>query len=311
MNEGTELDAREAHAVSVLLSVFKPNMNWLSAQIQSIENQVGVNVTLELRNDNGVFIDLPMADKSVRLEPSEHLGVGVSYLTLLSKSSAGGVAFCDQDDLWHESKLTMQERALAAFCSPAASVCDFEVVNSELQKIAIRRPPRRITRFTFLFRNSIPGFSMYLNDQAREFLKESWRFLPQGGFHDWWSLLAISQIGAYKRVPHVLASYRQHDSNFIGLSLSVGSRFVRLKQKIKNGLHESKALIVQMINYLEFVDVETQRIDFLKQIILGMEMNRLKRLQILVNQGILSSPISEIVNTVLLYVFPKKITSNA
>ena len=311
MNEETEIDVKEAHAVSVLLSVFKPNMSWLSAQIQSIENQVGVNITIELRNDSDVSIDIPMSDKSVRFESSEHLGVGVSYLTLLSKSKAGGIAFCDQDDLWHESKLTMQERALAALCSPAVSVCDFEVVNSELQQIAIRRSPRRITRFTFLFRNSIPGFSMYLNNQAREFLKESWSFLPQGGFHDWWSLLAISQIGSYRRVPHVLASYRLHDSNFIGLSLSVRSRLTQLKRKINYGLRESKELIVQMINYLEFAKVETQKITFLKQIVLGMEENRLKRFQILVNQGILSSPISEIINTVLLYVVPKKLASKA
>lgn len=311
MNEESELDVKESHAVSVLLSVFKPNMSWLSAQIQSVENQVGVNISLELRNDSTVPVDIPIAGKSLRLEPSEHLGVGVSYLNLLSKSSPGGIAFCDQDDLWQELKLTMQQRALAALSSPAISVCDFEVVNSELQQLAIRRPPKRITRFTFLFRNGIPGFSMYLNNEAREFLKESWRFLPQGGFHDWWSLLAISQIGVYKRVPHVLASYRLHESNFIGLSLSVGSRLALLNQRMKNGLSESKVLIVQMIHYLEFANVETQKVTFLRQIVLGMEMNRLKRVQILVNQGILSSPMFEIINTVLLYVFPKRLTSNA
>jgi hypothetical protein len=295
--------------VSVLLSVFRPNLKWLADQIQSVEEQIDVDVSLNIRNDSPINIGIPISHKPFNLEPSEHLGVGASYLTLLAESNSGGIAFCDQDDLWHELKLTMQMKALTGIELPALSYCDFEVVTSDLDLIKARRTPKRITKFTFLFRNNIPGFSIYLNDQAREFLRESKTYLPKDGFHDWWTLLAISQVGICKRVPHVLVSYRLHDSNAIGLSLTGWNRFKRLKQRMKTGVDESKALIDQMIKYLEFANEENDGYVFLNKIVHGMKMNRGKRLQILIREGILRSPFSEIVTVTFLYVIPQRINS--
>jgi hypothetical protein len=295
--------------VSVLISVFKPNSTWLALQIQSVENQVEVDVSLNIRNDSSISIDIPMNHKSLNLEPSEHLGFGASYLRLLAESNSGGIAFCDQDDVWHELKLKMQVEALTGIERPAISYCDFEIVNSDLDFIKVRRGPKRITKFTFLFRNNIPGFSIYLNNQAREFLKDSKSYLPRDGFHDWWSLLAISQVGICKRVPLVLASYRLHDSNAIGLSLTGWRRLKRLKQRMKAGVDECKALIDQMIKFIEFANEENHDSVFLNEIVQGMKTSRGKRLQILIREGILKSPFSEILTVTFLYVTPKRITS--
>jgi hypothetical protein len=295
--------------VSVLISVFKPNSTWLALQIQSVENQVEVDVSLNIRNDSSISIDIPMNHKSLNLEPSEHLGFGASYLRLLAESNSGGIAFCDQDDVWHELKLKMQVEALTGIERPAISYSDFEIVNSDLDFIKVRRGPKRITKFTFLFRNNIPGFSIYLNNQAREFLKDSKSYLPRDGFHDWWSLLAISQVGICKRVPLVLASYRLHDSNAIGLSLTGWRRLKRLKQRMKAGVDECKALIDQMIKFIEFANEENHDSVFLNEIVQGMKTSRGKRLQILIREGILKSPFSEILTVTFLYVTPKRITS--
>jgi len=295
--------------VQVLVSIFKPNLNWLADQIQSVEKQMHVNASLSIRNDSSASIRIPMSDRPFVLEPSEHLGVGASYLALLAESKSGGIAFCDQDDVWHEMKLTMQVKALNGIEIPALSYCDFRVVNSKLDHIKVKRTPKRITKFTFLFRNNIPGFSMYLNDEARIFLKESKSYLPKDGFHDWWSLLAISQVGICKRVPHVLANYRLHDTNVIGISLTSWKRLKRLKQRLKAGLSESKALIEQMIKYLEYANEKNHGYVFLSNVVEGMKLKRGKRLQILIREGILKSPLPEALIVMFLYVIPKRITS--
>lgn len=309
MKEISERESASTPDVGVLLSVFRPNLKWLADQIQSVEKQMHVNASLSIRNDSSTGIGIPISDRPFVLAPSEHLGVGASYLALLADSKSGGIAFCDQDDVWHEMKLTMQLKALNGIETPALSYCDFKVVSSDLDLIKVRRAPKRITKFTFLFRNNIPGFSIYLNDEARIFLKESKLFLPKDGFHDWWSLLAISQIGICKRVPHVLASYRLHDSNMIGLSLTSWKRLRRLRQRIKAGMSESKVLIEQMIKYFEYANEKNHGYVFLNNVIQGMKLKRRRRLQILIREGILKSPLSEALIVMFLYVIPKRITS--
>lgn len=295
--------------VQVLVSIFKPNLSWLEGQIQSVEKQMHVNASLSIRNDSSTRVRIPMSDRPFLLEPSEHLGVGASYLALLAESKSGGIAFCDQDDVWHEMKLTMQLKALNGIEIPALSYCDFRVVNSNLDHIKVKRTPKRITKFSFLFRNNIPGFSIYLNDKARLFLKESISYLPKDGFHDWWSLLAISQVGICKRVPHTLANYRLHDANVIGMSLTSWKRLKRFKQRLKTGLSESKGLIEQMIKYLEHINETNHGYVFLSNVVEGMKLKRGKRLQILVREGIFKSPLSEVLIVIFLYVIPKRITS--
>jgi len=309
MEEISEQKVIRTQEVSVLMSIFEPNLKWLVDQIRSVEKQKDVDVSLTIRNDSSISVSIPIGDKSINLEPSEHLGVGASYLALLAESNPGGIAFCDQDDLWNELKLTMQVKALHGIEQPALSYCDFEVVTSNLKLIKIRRMPKRTTKFSFLFRNSVPGFSIYLNDEAREFLKESNLYLPKDGFHDWWALLAISQVGICKRVPHVMASYRMHKSNAIGLSLTSWNRLKRVMNRVRFGFHESRTLIDQMIKFLEFTNGENSGYLFLSKIVEGMKMNRAKRVQLLIREGILKSPFSEIVTVTLLYLVPKRISS--
>jgi hypothetical protein len=309
MKEISEQKVIRTQEVSVLMSIFRPNLKWLADQIRSVEKQIDVDVSLNIRNDSSISVSIPYGDKSFNLEPSEQLGVGASYLVLLAESNPGGIAFCDQDDVWNELKLTMQVTALHGIKRPALSYCDFEVVTSNLNLIKIKRMPKRTTKFTFLFRNSVPGFSIYLNDEAREFLKESKHYLPKDGFHDWWSLLAISQVGICKRVPHVLASYRMHESNAIGLSLTSWNRLKRIRRRMKSGFHESRTLIDQMIKFLEFANGENYGYLFLSKIVEGTKMNRAKRVQLLIREGILKSPFSEIVTVTFLYVVPKRASS--
>jgi hypothetical protein len=82
-----------------------------------------------------------------------------------------------------------------------------------------------------------------------------------------------------------------------------------MRKRIKSGFHESRTLIDHMIKFLEFVNGENNGCLFLSKIVEGMKMNRVKRIQLLIREGILKSPFSEIVTVTFLFVVPKRISS--
>jgi len=293
--------------VNVLLSIHNPNTEWLETQILSICDQINVEVTFHIRNDGPNEVQTTLSGLLGKLEANNHLGVGASFMELLSKCDSGGFSFCDQDDIWAAHKLSSQIQALAGLNLPTMAYCDFQIIDSEARKMGARKSPKKISKFSFLFRNNIPGFSMYFNNEARNLLKNSKEFLPVHAYHDWWSAIAISQLGRCVRVPEELASYRIHDNNAIGISDSALSRLRNLVNRVGTGLNETEKILLQMIRFIEFHSPSHESINFLKQIANGMRMGRFKRLLILIRQGVLQSSMPDVANSVLLYVLPSKL----
>ena len=295
--------------VNVLLSVYNPEPNWLNDQIASVKCQKNVALDLLIRNDGFTRIHTALVGNLSTIEAGEHLGVGDSYMELLSKCQTGGFGFCDQDDLWSKNKLSRKFQALGGFNFPAMAYCDFSIIDSEARKTGNRKSQSEISKFSFLFRNNIPGFSMFFNDEARKLLQESRNFFPQNGYHDWWSALAISLLGTCVHVPEELASYRIHDNNTVGLASNQWKRFNRLAKKLESGLSENREILIQMTKFIEFRNPDDLSIFFLKDIVRGMKLNRMKRLQILISNGLLKSPKSTLVTALILYVGPSKLVS--
>lgn len=293
--------------VNVLLSVYHPQPNWLISQIISVKNQANVEVNLQIRNDGFVQIDAALDDGLSKMEVGNHLGVGASYMELLSKCYIGGFGFCDQDDVWFSNKLSVKIQALKGLNSPAMAYCDFEIIDSESRRTGNRKSPKKISKFSFLFRNSIPGFSMYFNDEARKLLQESKSFFPQNGYHDWWSALAVSLLGSCVKVPEELASYRIHNKNTVGLASTQWGRFENVLNRINSEFNESRELLLKMIEFIEYKVPDHGSILFLKDIVWGMNLNRMKRLNILINHGVFRAPLSGLITSILFYVFPSKL----
>lgn len=293
--------------VSVLLSICNPNLEWLDAQILSINEQLNVEVMLQIRNDGSSDVQTILKGESITLESQEHLGVGGSYMDLLSKCGKGGFSFCDQDDIWNQYKLSSQIQALDGLKVPAMAYCDFQTIDSKSRKIGARKSPREVSKFSFLFRNNIPGFSMYFNDEARNLLSDSKEFLPIDAFHDWWCAIAISQLGTCVYVPQELVSYRIHSNNTVGISSNLWIRLKKLTIKIQSSQKETEKYLLQTIRFIEFHNSMHESINFLQEILNGMRMSRRQRLIILIQQGILRSTISDVFNSVLLYVLPSRL----
>jgi hypothetical protein len=293
--------------VNVLLSIYNPNLEWLDAQILSINEQFNVEVMLQIRNDGSNDVQTILDGESINLESQEHLGVGGSYMDLLSKCDMGGFSFCDQDDIWNQHKLSSQIQALDGLNVPAMAYCDFQIIDSESRKIGDRKSPRKLSKFSFLFRNNIPGFSMYFNDEARKLLIDSKEFLPMNAYHDWWCAIAISQLGTCINVPQELVSYRIHGNNTVGISANPWIRLRKLKIKIQLGQKETEKNLLQTVQFIKFHNSNHESINFLREILNGMRLSRRQRLLILIQQGVLRSTISDVFNSVLLYVLPSRL----
>jgi hypothetical protein len=309
MKTDSDDDREFSPKVNVLLSVYNPKPNWLTDQIASVKFQEDIAIDLLIRNDGFTKIHTALVGNLSTIEAGEHLGVGASYMELLSKCHTGGFGFCDQDDLWSKNKLSRKVQALKGLNSPAMAYCDFSIIDSEARKTGSHKSPSEVSKFSFLFRNNIPGFSMFFNDDARKILQESKDFFPQNAYHDWWSALAISLLGSCVHVPEELASYRIHNSNAVGLASNQWKRFDRLAKKLQSGLSENRQILIQMTKYIEYRNPDHLSIFFLKDIIQGMKLNRVKRLQILIRNGLLKSPKSTLITSLILYVVPSKLRS--
>jgi hypothetical protein len=292
--------------VSVLLSIHKPNLEWLNAQLQSLKNQQHVLVDVLCRlDDSGTMASIHSENLRV-LQNNDHLGPGESFMELVGSCDYGSVAFCDQDDLWAPHKLDILVEALKTHTGPALSYSGFTIIGATGQSLGARNPTKKTTKFTFLFRNSIPGCTMLLNESTVILLKASRPFFPKGGIHDWWVALLVSLTGVLVPVPEALISYRLHDLNSIGMSTTLEMR----KQNFRRRLRVFEVTIKQLegaMAFLEFFGGYESTVSFLNSIILGCHSSRMFRLKTLIRHGILKSNLSEIIFSILLYLIPRKL----
>jgi len=238
-------DATPPPDVTILLSVFDGD-RFIAEQLDSIGAQRGVRWTLIWRDD-GSRPDRSCAEHLARFaqrfpgrvtreaESGRRLGVGQSYLALLSTAPPGAhVAFADQDDVWLPDKLaralarlsTMQTGRPALYCGRQS------LVDAALVPLGFSAVPRRPLGFgNALVQNVATGCTILLNDAARRAVLAMPP--PPGTLHDWWCYLVLAGIGghlAYDSEPMIL--YRQHGANAVG---SAGNPLARAWRALGRG----------------------------------------------------------------------------
>ena len=292
---------------TVVLSIYKPNIDWLTDQISSLRYQSRMQSEVLVRFDGNINQKIYFDSQIKVLSDQKHVGPGRSYMELIDKCDDTLVAFCDQDDFWFPDKLTTLYESIMENSGPALSYCGYTIIDSSGQLIGSREPSRKTTKFTFLFRNTIPGCTMLLNQNAVKLLKRSKPYFPENGIHDWWTALLISLIGVMAPVPEPLISYRLHSLNTIGVSTSYSARKANLLSRIDT-IDKSIHQLDKMLEYLETIETPENITNFLRSIVTGAYANRFVRLMTLIRLGIFKSSLREIVFTVLLYLLPRKLS---
>lgn len=106
--------------ISILLSCYKSNKDYLKGQIDSIVNQTEKDWQLLVYNDNedektriefSKFLNM-FQDERIWYVLGKHLGYSKAYNYLLNKAEGEYICFCDHDDVWESDKLEIEKEYL-------------------------------------------------------------------------------------------------------------------------------------------------------------------------------------------------------
>lgn len=101
--------------ISILMSCYKSNFEYLKEQIYSILKQTESDFELLIYNDGTDGLDeflKQFCDERICWFDWKHLGYAKAYDFLLKKAKGEYVCFCDHDDIWELDKLEVEKRYL-------------------------------------------------------------------------------------------------------------------------------------------------------------------------------------------------------
>lgn len=102
--------------ISILMSCYKSNFEYLKQQIDSIINQTEKGWKLMIWNDGteglGKWLKENYDGKPIIFYDGEHFGYAGAYRTLLKEATGEYVCFCDHDDIWVPDKLETEKKYL-------------------------------------------------------------------------------------------------------------------------------------------------------------------------------------------------------
>lgn len=209
-----------------------------SIQLQSHDDWV-LYVNIDLSDDNTKDIVLKLCAKDSRiilLKHNERFGsAGKNFYDLLKYAPISQfkfIAFADQDDIWHENKLSRGLEILSSgdYHGYSSSITAFY---SSGKKVFIKKSnPQKL--IDYKFESGGPGctymFKSSIADLARRHLLEYPIIEKNFYYHDWLVYYACRNSG-YKWYIDDLSymNYRQHDKNDTGANVGFLSATKRLK----------------------------------------------------------------------------------
>lgn len=210
------------------MATYNPRLDWLREQLLSINAQDYPNLVLHICDDcspNVAFEDIErcvtecISAFEFTLERNEeNLGSNLTFERLTRECADGEyLAYCDQDDVWHENKLSTLQAAIER--EGALLVCsDMCVIDGEGRKTAdsiteVRR--RHVFRSgtglaeKLLVSNWVTGCTMLVRADAA---KAAVPFCPHM-VHDQYIALVCAERGKIVSLPDALIDYRIHGAN--------------------------------------------------------------------------------------------------
>ena len=271
--------------ITILLATYNGE-EWITKQLESIENQIAKNIKIIVSDDQSTDETLKkiISFKKKSLIPIEFLqsknkilsskGHCNNFLKLIldSKISPDSewVAFCDQDDIWLSDKLSnavnfLEKNPKYGGWSSAATA----FWNNKIQYI-----PKSgyIHKYNHLFESAGPGCTYVLSKEAflslKNTLKKNLIILPNIEFADW-AIYSIVKSNNFlwhiEKKSSIL--YRQHSKNAIGIANNITSYIDRFR-KLINGWYRLQVCLLSVIN-------NSNKINLIKRIIRLSILDRL------------------------------------
>jgi glycosyltransferase involved in cell wall biosynthesis len=261
--------------VTVLLATFN-GVRFLEEQLTSLFGQQGVEIEIMVNDDGSTDGTMEILYKwkakgfNISISQSRGLGPTRAFLTLLqSCDEKQFVAFCDQDDVWVEDKLTLQLRSLVD-PTPMMSTCLRLYIDETGNVIGksknLRNPPSFLNS---TFENIAPGNTILLNSAAVRMINELRN--PPISHYDSWIYLLISAFGKVVFVPSHFVKYRIHSSNSVGLrkkSIKASTGAIKEYLNQQKFLFEKKSefLSQDKLDHLTSISLFVSEISFRKKL---------------------------------------------
>lgn len=228
-----------AHVV-VLLAAFN-GRPWIAEQVESILDQVGVDVSLIVSDDmsdDGTWEwlqDLAGRDARLTLLPREKIGgAAKNFYRLLQQSdisTADYIALADQDDIWEPEKLSRHAGILKN--SRCLGVSSNVRAFWEDNRTSLLKKNDEQRSFDFLFEAPGPGCSFLMKPELiflmRNVLDDPTLGAMHVGLHDWLIYAVCRASGNSWHIDDFPSlRYRQHSSNEFGANVGWRAKFARL-----------------------------------------------------------------------------------
>lgn len=212
-------------SVCILMSTYN-GMLYLREQVDSLLKQKNVSMKIYVRDDGSSDGTQNVLEEYAKKYggkliwyQGENIGPAKSFLDLIYHApDAEYYAFCDQDDVWEENKLSAAvEKMQSEREYPCLYFSNVKLVDSHLSQFGISKiDEKKINLKRLLFHNIAIGCTIVFNKKLLSYLKE---YIPNYiWMHDWWVFqvcLAINGKIIFDKEPHIL--YRQHDNNCLGI----------------------------------------------------------------------------------------------
>ncbi len=245
MNFSVESQNQSGLSVGILLCTFNGG-RYLNEQLASIADQSYKNWRLFVSDDGSTdqTLELLHAFKDhydgnkvvIFIGPKQ--GPTSNFLFLIDRvhHQCEYFAFCDQDDIWHEDKLSRATVILdnivntrpALYCSSTVYISKS---GEYLQGSYIFKNPPSFKNA--LVQSIAGGNTMVFNKTAASILVKT-PFTINLEAHDWWTYILITGCnGQVYYDPHPTVDYRQHSGALVGENRSLRARLMRTKKLLE------------------------------------------------------------------------------
>lgn len=246
--------------VTILMAIYKPNIQWLEEQLESLNKQTYPKLKLLVWNDSPydkmnydeIFSRYINKYPYVLYKGERNMGSNKAFEKLTELANSDYVAYCDQDDIWLPQKIevlvdfALKENA-GLLCS------DMQIIdgNGKLvaNSITTVRPHHvfvnKDNKFESLCsRNFIVGCTTLVKT---ELAKKAIPF-PDEFVHDWWIGLNISIEGKIYIINKPLIEYRIHGNNQTGVMMGVKDYQSYYEKRVKPVVQRSEILLKRLSN---------------------------------------------------------------
>lgn len=214
---------------------------YLPEQLESLFRQENVELSILVRDDHSkdgtqMLLDQYQNAGKLTWYTGEHLNVSKGFFDLMKKAGqleSDYIAFCDQDDVWDDNKLSIAVEHLEGSSpdTPALYYCGQRLVDGELNFLADHTLNDKRSLLTRFVLSDFAGCTGVFN---RALLQEVLCYEPEYMLmHDTWVLKVCLATGGSVFVdprPHM--SYRQHGGNTVGLGRSLPAYLKQVRQYI-------------------------------------------------------------------------------